>query len=229
MELRAFSAAPQLGGLELLGKLEAREPLAVARTDDRGAFSLVLGAGYEGGPLALELWANRVPHQPLGGPVAPRGLPLGWLRPAWQRVPAGLAARWDTCIGALSWERLRAGFDARVLCGQVCGASSGVAYEGVLVTALWRHGAFCERIGAARTDAAGRFRLDYLGAEQVARERASGGGKLAFRLTSPSGAPMALDASTLGRTWDMARTCLCLRLRASEPTTRALGAAPRVA
>lgn len=200
-------------------ELVARSASLVGRatTDGSGGFALELGAGYCGGPLALELWCQTVPGRPAASAQAePCGARLAVITPAWRRVQGGQVAPWETCVSAAVWGAMRERFDAHVLCGQVRGAATASPRGAVHVSALWQSEQRCAPIGDAITDASGRFRIDYPGSKQRERERKLPGGALVFRLTDAEGEPLAQASPRKLHALDLGSPCSCANLALRE-------------
>lgn len=139
--------------------------LAEAQTDAQGAFSFDLGreTGYEGEAFEIDVWCGNVPRHVVGRkPPRPVQLALTTLQPSWKTTGEGeLLAVWRYCIPERYWCRVRALFDAWMICGRLTSCVDGTPIPGATVSAFDTDWLQDDALGSAVTDGAGRFRIDY--------------------------------------------------------------------
>jgi len=153
---------------------------------------------------------------------APVQLTITTIQPRWREREDRAVAAWEYAIPQRFWCFLRSLLDAWVICGRVtvCGTKQPAAY--VKVLAFDRDWLADDPLGTAMTDADGRFRIDYHGADYRKGTwldvELVGGPDVYFRVESASGAELLAEPSSRGRTpgRENVGPCLCVELCVDE-------------
>ena len=202
---------------ELLGEYVA---------DADGAFTAVLGdkQGYQGEAFEIDVYCGTVPRR-IPTPKMPPPLQFSWtvVQPQWRRTEAGASAAWSDTLSARYWCLVRSRFDAWVICGHVRVCDDQQPVAGVKVSAFDRDWLQDDDLGSAFTDAAGHFRIDYLGSafrKDVLGLNIElyGGPDVYFHVETPAGDPLLMEPASRGR--DPGREnigpCFCVDLCVKE-------------
>lgn len=205
-------------------KAKASSLIAEADTDAEGRFSLELGEKqrYGGEAFEVDVYCGTVPRRKIGPkPPPPRQFSITTLQPMWKRTETGFVAAWDYCISSRFWCAIRALFGAWTICGRVTTCDTHAAVANVKVTAFDVDWIQEDPLGSAVTDAAGKFRIDYL-TEDFQKTPFSplisfeliGGPDLYFRVETPGGSVLLNEAPSRGRQADRenAGPCFCVEL-----------------
>lgn len=234
-DVTALAAARPVETLAILGEAEVEEKssslLAETQTDADGRFSFELGEKqkYEGGAFELDVFCTTVPHRKESR-REPKSLQFSvtTLHPSWRGAAEQEESRWawEYCIPNRFWCAVRGRFGAWTICGKVSDCASGVPVSGVLVHAFDADWIQPDELGSALTDAAGKFRIDYLRSDfektplsPLINFELVGGPDLYF--TAESGTTTVLnEPSSRGRQPDRenAGPCSCVELCIEAPT-----------
>jgi hypothetical protein len=175
-------------------------------TDDAGNFSAELGdeSQYAGGAFELDVYCGTVPRRlPEPPPKGPVQFTITTLQPQWRQRDNVFVAAWDYCLPRRFWCFIRALFDAWVICGRVTVCATGLPAVGIKVSAFDRDWLLDDPLGTGTTDANGKFRIDYGGAEfrrgTFIDVELFGGPDVYFRIESPSGTVLLDEPPSMGR------------------------------
>lgn len=204
-------------------EVQAKEPslLGEGATNDAGEFEAELSADYEGGPFAVDIYCETVPHRkPAPKTPPPLQFTAGTVHPDWQR-PGGAEAVWSACITKQSWSLVRARFHAWVVCGRVTAGDAPAPQ--VKVSAFDVDWLQDDALGTDVTDGSGHFRIDYATADFKKdvlglNIELSGGPDLYFRVETLSGTVLLKEPSSRGRRPDRENigNCFCTEIRLDE-------------
>ena len=199
--------------------------LAECMTDEAGHFTARLGDDqqYAGEAFEVDVHCGTVPHRrPEPPPKGPVQFTITTVQPQWRQRENDQIAAWDHCLARRFWCYIRALFDAWVLCGRVTVCSTGQAAEGLTVYAFDRDWLADDPIGSGLTDASGKFRIDYLGADfrrgTWINIELIGGPDVYFRIDGPSGTPLLTEHPSQGRAAGRENVgpCCCVALCVKE-------------
>lgn len=143
---------------------------ASGRTDERGAFTVDLAAptvlrpaiadAYAGEEFAVDVLCTDVPGR-TGEEKEMLQFTLGLVRPEWRGSDGTAEAEWGRELSEEEWGRVRAHFDAWVICGRVASRDGRVPQPGLKVLAFDADVMQDDPLGSAVTDEQGAFRIDY--------------------------------------------------------------------
>jgi len=194
-------------------------------TDDAGNFSAELdeASKYGGEAFEIDVYCGTVPkRRPQPPPKGPQQFTITTVQPQWRQRESGFIAAWDYCLPRRFWCFIRALFDAWVICGRVTVCATGAPAVGVKVLAFDRDWLQDDPLGIAATDSAGRFRIDYVGADfrqgTLLNVELFGGPDVYFRIESASGGILLDEPSSRGRAPDRENSgpCFCVTLCVEE-------------
>jgi len=143
--------------------------IAETSTDEQGNFTFQLGEKerYNGEAFEVDVYCGTVPRlKPGPRPPKPLQFSITTFQPRWRERENDLIAIWDYCVPYRFWCLVRGRFGAWTICGRLrtC-ASPQTPIPGATVKAFdadwWQD----DPLGAAVTDATGRFRIDYTTAQ----------------------------------------------------------------
>lgn len=206
-------------------KDKASTAIAEAKTDDGGNFTFDLGdkERYQGEAFEIDVYCATVPRlKPRPNPPAPAQFSITTLQPRWRQTETGFVAVWDYCLPHRFWCFVRALFGAWTICGRVtlCG-NQATPVAGVKVRAFDADWIQQDEIGFAFTDAAGKFRIDYVTEDfqktpwsPLINFELIGGPDLYFRVEDSGGNPLLDEPVSRGRASDRenAGNCFCVEL-----------------
>lgn len=143
--------------------------LAEAPLNEKGQFDFnfeELQPDYQGGPIEVDVLIRRVPGQKEADKEAVQ-LSLTLLQPRWRQGDDDqLIAIWEYCLPTRLWCRIRAYFDAWVICGYVRDCQNdNLPLPNLVVTAFDADWLTDDTLGEALTDAQGFYRIDYSSAD----------------------------------------------------------------
>ncbi len=149
-------------------KEKASALIAETKTDEEGNFTFNLSdKNYKGEAFEVDVYCGTVPRlKPGPKPPTPLQFSITTLQPRWRQTENGFIAVWDYCIPYRFWCLVRGRFGAWTICGRLrtCAAPQ-TPIAGAKVKAFdadwWQD----DSLGAAVTDATGRFRIDYTTAD----------------------------------------------------------------
>lgn len=210
------------------GKAKDRLLIAEAETDEHGNFKFELDdrqQKYNGGAFEVDVYCESVPRQRLPRkPRPPRQFTITTLQPRWKmdREETSALYVWDYCLPYRFWCHILALFGLWTICGHVTTCDKdAVNVAGVKVSAFdadwWQE----DPLGSAVTDAAGKFRIDYL-AEDFQRTPFSpfvnlelfGGPDLYFKIEDSGGNTLLDETPLRARKPDRENVgnCFCVEL-----------------
>lgn len=188
---------------------KADDLLGEATVDAAGRFELVLGAtqGYTGSAFEIDVYCGTVPHlPPRPRPPRPVQFALTTLQPRWHLAnERGAIAAWEYTIPARFWCAIRTRFDAWAVCGHVRAGAANTPVPNVTVRAFDVDWLQDDALGQAATDAAGRYRIDYVGSDFTptifpgVRAELTSGPDLYFRVEAGGGASLLTEPRARGR------------------------------
>lgn len=212
-------------------KAKASSLIAEATTDANGSFTFELGEKqrYNGEAFEVDVYCGTVPHRKPGRKTPrPVQVSVTSLQPVWRTTESGSVGAWEYCIPARYWCSVRLRFGAWTICGQVTVCETKDPVGGATVTAFDADWIQDDNLGSAITDAAGKFRIDYL-AEDFEKTPFSplinfecvSGPDLYFKVETTGGALVLLaEPRSRGRDSDRENVgnCFCVDLCVDLPT-----------
>ena len=198
--------------------------IAETKTDADGRFSFELGEReqYAGEAFEVDVYCASVPRMKAGAEeTRPLQFTITTLQPQWRRVEGGFLAVWDYCIPFRLWCAIRARFGAWTICGTVRSCETQEPIAGLKVSAFDADWTQPDTLGAATTDGAGKFRIDYSAADFKKTPFSPfiniewfGGPDLYFRVETGGGQVLLDEPPTRGRASDRenAGPCFCVDL-----------------
>lgn len=189
-------------------------------TDADGNFTATLDqkSGYRGEAFEVDVYCESVPGRRGDTPPKPLQLTVTTVQPQWRQRGDSLVAAWDYCLPSRFWCFIRALFDAWVICGRLTVCKTGAPAVGVRVLAFDRDWLADDALGSAITDADGKFRIDYSGADfrrgTWINVELFGGPDVYFRVETLSGTVLLDEPSSRGREADRENVgpCFCTKL-----------------
>ncbi|HHT9120506.1 MAG TPA: hypothetical protein ACFYD3_08210 [Candidatus Hypogeohydataceae bacterium YC41] len=205
-------------------KAKTSSLIAETETDAEGKFIFELGEKqrYNGEAFEVDVYCGTVPHLKGGpNPPPPIQFSITTLQPMWRQTEQGFMAAWEYCLPNRYWCAVRARFGAWTICGRVITCDTKIPVMGVRVRAFDVDWIEDDPLGDAITDAAGKFRIDYLTQDfqktplspSINIEWVSGP-DLYFRVETLGGSPLLVEPRTKGRTpgRENVGTCFCVEL-----------------
>ncbi len=141
--------------------------LAETKTDENGNFRFELGEkqDYNGEAFEIDVYLEGVPGSPTSEEQEPLQFTITTLQPQWRQTEDGYIAAWNYCIPYRFWCRIRAYFNAWVICGRVVSCETQTPLAGLSVSAFDADWIQDDELGTALTDGDGKFRIDYTTAD----------------------------------------------------------------
>lgn len=173
--------------------------------DEAGNFSAALNdRNYHGEAFEIDVYCATVPRRPpLPKPGRAVQFTVTTVQPQWRTRGEQNVAAWEHTLSKRLWCHIRSLFDAWTICGRVTVCATGAPAEGVRVFALDRDWLADDALGSAVTDATGRYRIDYLGADfrrgTWINIELIGGPDVYFRIETLSGTVLLAEPSSAGR------------------------------
>jgi hypothetical protein len=206
--------------------VQAKVPSLIAETSTAadGSFTFELGERqkYNGEAFEIDVYCATVPYRKPGPkPSQPLQFSITTLQPAWRNSDAGLIAAFDYCVPVRYWCEFRRRFGAWTICGIVVDCKSGAPIAGVKVRAFDVDWLQDDDLGSGMTDAAGKFRIDYLPIDfertplsPLINFELFGGPDVYFRVETPTGTVLLSEPRSQGRTpaRENIGPCFCVRL-----------------
>ncbi|MFY9270416.1 MAG: hypothetical protein WAO55_11790 [Candidatus Manganitrophaceae bacterium] len=197
--------------------------LAQAETDAEGNFTVELGKNYAGEAFEVDVYCGSVPRQKIGKkPPKPRQFTITTLQPRFRETEGGFVAVWDYCLPYRFWCAVLALFDVWTICGRITDCKKNLPVAGVKVFAFDADWLADDLLGAAFTDAAGKFIITYSGVDfrqgTWIDVELIGGPDLYFRVETPGGAALLAEPQSRGRASDRENVgnCFCVELCIEE-------------
>ena len=192
--------------------------------DEEGRFTAELGGKikYDGEAVEIDVYCGTVPGHPPIPPHGPVQFTITTVQPQWRTREDRLLASWDYCIPQRFWCHIRALFDAWTICGRVTVCVTGQPVAGLKVLAFDRDWLADDPLGFGLTDAQGKFRINYVGADfrhgTWINIELFGGPDVYFRIEGPSGAVLLNEPSSQGRapSRENVGPCFCVDLCVKE-------------
>ncbi len=137
--------------------------LAEATTDENGSYAIRLGEKqeYDGGPLQVDIYVERVPGQKDDANGSPLQFTVATITPEWNERGNDVTWNWEYCLPHRFWCAIRSRFDAWVICGRLTTCKGNIPLAKATVTAYDADWLQDDALGSAITDGNGRFRIDY--------------------------------------------------------------------
>lgn len=174
--------------------------------DEAGQFTASLpdGGRYMGEAFEVDVYCATVPRRPsIPRPGLSVQFSVTTVQPQWRSRETQNIAAWEHTLSKRLWCHIRSLFDAWTICGRVTVCASSLPAEGVRVFALDRDWLVDDALGSAVTDANGRYRIDYLGADfrrgTFSNIELFGGPDVYFRIETQSGSVLLAEPSSAGR------------------------------
>lgn len=203
-------------------QVEARSPDLVTETttDGDGRFEVKLDPKlYRGGPLEIHVRCETVPRRTSTARVEPVQLTLTTVQPMW-RGDDVLTWAYKHELSARFWCAIRQRFHAWTICGKVLDDATGAPVDSLEVRAFDADWLQPDPLGVGRTDATGRFRIDYA-LEDFQKTIFAGlpfeiaGPDVYFQVLTPSGQIALNEGQSDGRRpgRENRGPCFCVTLR----------------
>jgi hypothetical protein len=200
--------------------------LAETETDAHGRFEVAMGEEqeYDGEAFQIDVRLNQVPGREEPSKESLQ-FTITTVQPRWRQREEERVSVWEHCIAQRFWCRIRARFDAWVICGRVVNCETQGPVGGLEVSAFdtdwWQD----DPLGSAVTKADGRFRIDYTSEDfkqtpfsPLVDVELIGGPDLWFTVAS-DGTLLLEEPRSRGRDPDRenAGVCFCVELCVDEP------------
>jgi hypothetical protein len=202
--------------------------IAETQTDAQGNFSFELGEQqhYNGEAFEIDVYCATPPNRTVKSEPRPIQFSVTTLQPMWRQTETGAVAAWEYCLPARFWCAVLARFGAWTICGQVVTCDTKQPVAGVTVRAFDADWLQDDALGAAVTDGAGKFRIDYSTVDfqqtifsPLINLELIGGPDLYFKIETSGGIVLLAEPQSRGRAPDRqnAGPCFCVDLCIDQP------------